>query len=91
MSPKEMRKLYREADAAKVGETIKCPCCGAELVKRSYQHKFVNRRHKDDYWNRADTNRRRKAVARIRNHRREQDLNEPNFSFQGWDDHKDEN
>lgn len=46
-----MTKRYKVADKANVGEIIKCPYCGTNIKKKSYQHKFCNTKCKDRYWN----------------------------------------
>lgn len=43
--------LYKKAKASKVGEVIKCACCGKEFVKKQYQQAFCCGRCKDRFWN----------------------------------------
>jgi len=45
-------KAYERNKAAKVGETIKCACCGKEFVKKQYSQAFCCGKCKDRYWNR---------------------------------------
>jgi len=53
---------------AKVGETIVCPSCGTEHVKKSYQSVFCKTkgrtRCKDNFWNNVDSNK-RNNITRI--------------------------
>jgi len=52
---KILRKRYKAAKAAKVGETVICPSCGHKFVKKSYQQVFCKTfpgtKCKDNYWN----------------------------------------
>ena len=49
---KSKRQLQYESNkASKVGETIICPICGKEFVKKSYQQAFCCTQCKDTYWN----------------------------------------
>jgi hypothetical protein len=65
---KNLKKLYNKAKAAKVGEAIKCPNCGTEFVKNSYQQAFCKTKGKtvckDGYWNKVTPNK-RNNVTRI--------------------------
>ena len=45
-------KAYEQNKAAKVGETIRCACCGKEFVKKQYSQAFCCGKCKDKYWNR---------------------------------------
>ena len=45
-------KAYEQNKAAKVGETIKCACCGKKFVKKQYSQAFCCGKCKDKYWNR---------------------------------------
>jgi len=47
----EVKQLFTVAEAAKVGESIGCPWCSAEFVKRTYAHRFCSQKHRDNYWN----------------------------------------
>ena len=46
---------YKKAKAAKIGVSVRCPTCGDQFEKRSYQHVFCSNRGvgncKDRYWN----------------------------------------
>ena len=54
------RKQQYEANVnIPVGGTIRCPQCGNELVKKTWQQQFCSTSHKDDYWN-AQPSRNRK-------------------------------
>ncbi len=46
-----MKRTYENVMNAKKGDVIICPCCGKQLIKKSYQHKFCNTKCKDKYWN----------------------------------------
>lgn len=59
-----LRRRYKLAKSAKVGDTIMCPSCCKKFVKRTYQHTFCSSKKKngrqvckDFYWNRVDENR----------------------------------
>jgi hypothetical protein len=47
----EVKQLFTVAEAAKIGESIGCPWCSAEFVKRTYAHRFCSQKHRDNYWN----------------------------------------
>lgn len=42
----------------KVGDSFKCPVCGKNLIKKTYQHTFCGRKCKDKYWNTVDESKR---------------------------------
>lgn len=41
---------YKKNKSAKVGETIVCPTCGTEFVKKQYSQAFCCGKCKDAYW-----------------------------------------
>lgn len=43
---------YEQNKSAKVGETIRCACCGKEFVKKQYSQAFCCGECKDKFWNR---------------------------------------
>jgi endogenous inhibitor of DNA gyrase (YacG/DUF329 family) len=47
----EMKHRYSVAEKSKIGVRINCPACSRLITKKSYQHKFCNKRCKDFYWN----------------------------------------
>ena len=51
----DLKKLYTLAKAAKVGDTVTCPSCGAIFTKTNYQQAFCKTLRKteckDYYWN----------------------------------------
>ena len=52
MAHKSKRRLTYEANkTAKCGETILCPVCGKEFVKRQYSQAFCCGKCKDAFWN----------------------------------------
>lgn len=54
---KSTRKLvvkYEANKAVKVGETIKCCCCGTSFVKKQYSQAFCKTKCKDKFWNTVD-------------------------------------
>ena len=57
-SPKtQLKKLrYEKAKLAKVGDTVNCPHCNTEFVKKTYQQTFCKSKGgricNDGYWNR---------------------------------------
>lgn len=57
-----LKSRYKAAESAKVGTTIHCPTCNKKHLKRTYQQKFCCIKHKDEYWNTVDDNRRARAV-----------------------------
>jgi hypothetical protein len=64
-----MTDRYRMAKGAKVGETVICPTCEKQFIKRSYQQAFCCNRGrgncKDRYWNVTEDERRERTVERI--------------------------
>jgi len=50
-----IRDTYKHNKNAKVGDTCKCPSCGSQFIKSSYQQAFCKTRSgtkcKDRYWN----------------------------------------
>ena len=54
-------KRYNLAKKAKVGDSIQCPTCSKKIMKKSYQHKFCNSKHKDKFWNTVYDERRERA------------------------------
>lgn len=64
---RQMKTLYAEALAAKVGSVISCACgCGKTFVKKSYQSKFFRNKGqsncKDQYWNFTNDSRRHRML-----------------------------
>ena len=62
---KNKKKLIASKQAcndAKIGETIKCPSCNGEFVKKAYNSVFcktkVGTKCKDNYWNNVDQSKR---------------------------------
>ena len=53
MAHKKSKRLlqYESNKASKVGETIICPICSKEFVKKTYQQVFCCTQCKDTYWN----------------------------------------
>jgi ribosomal protein L37AE/L43A len=51
----KLKELYQKVKEAKVGETVCCPSCKTEFVKKSYQQIFCKSKTgttcKDFYWN----------------------------------------
>lgn len=65
----EMLRLYGETKVANVGDVVRCPGCGKEMVKLTYHHTFCSnyktrgvRNCKDAYWNTAEEDRRERAL-----------------------------
>jgi len=63
-----MKERYRAAEAAKVGSTIRCACCGRKIKKTTYHKRFCSNGKtkkggncKDRYWNTVDVSRRERA------------------------------
>jgi hypothetical protein len=56
-----MKKRYNNAKSSKVGGKIKCAYCESTIIKKTYHHKFCNKRCKDRYWNTVDDERRSRA------------------------------
>jgi hypothetical protein len=44
-------KLFAVAEAAKIGESVACPWCGAQFAKRTNTHRFCTEKHRYNYWN----------------------------------------
>jgi len=59
---KKLIEARQKCMDAKVGETIVCPSCGTEHVKKSYQSVFCKTKGKtkckDNYWNNVDPSKR---------------------------------
>ena len=95
----KMTEAYIKAKAAKVGDTVKCPACGKEFVKKTYNQVFCNNNNntrfgncKDKYWNTVDP-RKRNNTTRIspanRAYYEDVILARQNFDDDpGWDAHK---
>ena len=95
----KMTEAYIKAKAAKVGDTVKCPACGKEFQKKTYNQMFCSNNNrqrfgncKDRYWNRVDP-RKRNNTTRISPANRayyenvilaSQDFDDD----RGWDAHK---
>lgn len=56
MNKQHIKQLYNEAEKAVTGSDIKCPGCGAIIVKTTYQKKFCGTVCKDKYWNKVKPN-----------------------------------
>jgi hypothetical protein len=98
----KMTKTYKTAKLANIGDTIICPACGKEFVKKNYNQVFCSNVRtkrfnncKDKYWNTVDPNK-RNNTTRISpaNERYYREVIEPkqNANFDddmGWDAHKD--
>ena len=58
-------KIYEAAKAAKTGTVCRCPSCGKEFIKKSYQQAFCSNKGrgncKDKFWNRANDDRSHRA------------------------------
>lgn len=66
------KKLYLQAQEAKVGTEIRCPWCGKKHKKTSYQKVFCSnyktkgkKNCKDMFWNHVDDMRRERTVTYI--------------------------
>lgn len=59
---KQLISARQKCVDAKIGETIACPSCGTQHVKKSYQSVFCKSKGgtvcKDNYWNNVDQNKR---------------------------------
>jgi ribosomal protein L37AE/L43A len=77
-------KKYNAAKSAKVGEVVKCACCGKEFVKRYYQEAFCCPKCKDDYWN-AKGDRHKKGKSYYRQYNLEHPERLSNTSYE-YDD-----
>ena len=89
----KIEKIYQKNKAAKVGEQIECPSCGASFRKRSYQQAFCKTLSgticKDKYWNTVIPDK-RNNTTRISKARAEY-LENRDYYFdddQSWDAHK---
>ena len=62
-----MLKRYKLNAQVKVGNKIKCACCGRTTLKKSYQSQFCSnkgpRNCKDYFWNRVDRTRFNRALS----------------------------
>lgn len=62
-----LKPFYDAAKSAKTGETISCPVCKKQFVKRSYQQAFCSNKGKsnckDKYWNQSTPERLERALA----------------------------
>lgn len=54
---------YQSNKNAKVGETIVCPMCGKEFVKKQYSQAFCCGTCKDAYWNESNGSRRKQKIS----------------------------
>jgi len=95
----KLKKKYKQAKSAKVGDECICPSCGREFVKEHYQQAFCKFRKgtkcKDYYWNNV-TPTKRNNTTRISpaNEQYYREVIEPSMyedfdDDQGWDAHKD--
>ena len=64
-----MKERYRAAEAAKIGATIRCACCGRKIKKTTYHKRFCSNGKtkkggncKDRYWNTVVDTRRERAT-----------------------------
>ena len=49
--PGKQKVMYDNNKSAKCGETLKCPVCGSDFVKRQWQQAFCSGKCKERYWN----------------------------------------
>lgn len=94
-----IRKRYKNAKSAKVGDTCVCPSCGSKFVKTSYQQAFCKSKPKtmckDKYWNTVDPKKRNNTTrispaskAWSENKRQQREENWQYDDDPSWDAHK---
>jgi len=94
-----LKKDYKVAKEAKVGDSVICPSCGSKFIKTSYQQAFCKTKRgtacKDNYWNNVTPNKRNNttrispaSAAYMENKQREREQYDDCDDDQSWDAHK---